>query len=295
MSTHLSSLLTGLLTTGHIFTEHVGFQPTTPHLRKVGPLQYGLHWIYAVLEPHILRAFDRLLKFRWVTDTRAGLLMLNLLCKMGFFFPHCICVSTEAAERFVDHIFETEGPKGARLAVGPCVCQKALGLRVEPYMKDMVLLYGADIYYHLNLGYRIIDAKEAKQILRQCQEAGLVHFLDLCMRSGKYVFVICNCDQEICPGNRIYPLTGKFLWPGPEIVTHDPSACLGVDKCGNCFKQCYYHVNRATEAGKVELDLDKCMGCGLCLRKCLGNARSLIPRNDYAHEHQVPASLLLGK
>jgi hypothetical protein len=119
------SPLAVLLSTAHIFTEHAGFQPTAPYRRKVGPVQYALHWIYAVLEPHILRAFDRLLKIRWVTETRSGRFTLNMLCRLGFFFPHCICVSTEAAERFVDHIFETEGPKGARLAVGPCVCQKA--------------------------------------------------------------------------------------------------------------------------------------------------------------------------
>jgi NAD-dependent dihydropyrimidine dehydrogenase PreA subunit len=284
-----------LLSTGHLFTEHAGFQPTEPYRRKVGAIQYGLHWIYAVAEPSLLRFSDWLLRRRFITETRSGRFVLNVICTLSFALPHCICVSTEAAERFVDHIFETEGPKGAQLAVGPCVCQKALGVCLEPYMKDMVVLYGADIYYHLNMGYRLIDANEAKQILRQCQEAGLLHFLDLCMRSGKYVFVICNCDQEICPGARIYPLTGKFLWPGPEIVAHDPAACLGKEKCGNCFRQCVFHVNRVTDAGEVTLDLDKCMGCGLCLRKCLGNARTLIPRDNYEHEHQVPAQLLLGK
>jgi ferredoxin len=291
MDFDLSPELTAVLFIGHIFTEHVGFKPGEG-LRSVGPVQYLLHWVYAVLEPSLMRAFNFLLKVKFVTETKWGLRALNLLCKSGAIFPHCICVTTGAAERFVDYITEIEGPKGARLAVGPCVCQRALGCRKEPYIKDMVVLYGADIYYHLNVGYRLISADEAKAMLKEFEREGLVHFLDLCMRSGKYVFVICNCDTEICPGPRIYRLTKKFLWPGPEILKHDPARCIGPEKCGKCLERCIFDVNTVVN-GEIVVDYNKCMGCGLCIDTCMGKARSMAVRDDYAHEHQVPAGVLL--
>jgi NAD-dependent dihydropyrimidine dehydrogenase PreA subunit len=293
MGNNLFSDLVTLASTAHLFSEHVGFTPQKKELRRVGPIQYVLHWVYAVLEPPLLRFFNRLLKTRWITETRPGRAVLNTLLLLAFAFPHSICVSLEAAERFIDHIENTEGPKGARIGVGPCVCQRALGCRKEPYMKDMVILYGADIYYHLNVGYRLISGEEAKAILRECDKAGLVHNLDLCMRSGKYVFVICNCDNEICPLPPIYRLTGKIIWPGPEIIRHHASLCLGKERCGRCFARCIFDVNREVN-GRVVVDYAKCMGCGLCVSTCMGHARTMAVREDYRHDHHVPASLLLG-
>ena len=56
----------------------------------------------------------------------------------------------------------------------------------------------------LNLGYRIINADEAVAILERCRDAGLVHSLDFCMQSGRWHFVICNCDRDICVLVRVF-------------------------------------------------------------------------------------------
>jgi hypothetical protein len=37
------------------------------------------------------------------------------------------------------------------------------------------------------------------------------------------------------------------------------------------------------------------LGCGLCISTCIGRARRMIPRHDYAHGHQVPTGILLGE
>ncbi len=161
--------------------------------------------------------------------------------------------------------------------MGRCVCQSALNRWEEPVCKDMVLLYGADIYIHLNKGYRLITAEEARQMLRRFHEDGLVHELDFCMQSGKWIFVICNCEKQICVSTRVYLLTGEFLHAGPEIVCYDPEQCVGAEQWGRCLERCIFDGNILKDR-KILVDYGKCMGCGLCVSSCAGGAREMVPR-----------------
>lgn len=282
------------LSSGHIFSDHIGWSPKEAAFKKVGPVQYAVHWLYGVSEPLILKLVDWALSQKMLTDTTIGKLCLKAVALSSWYFPHGIIVTTQAAENWIDFIAQSEGPKGARLAVGPCVCQKALNRWQEPVKKDMTVLYGADIYYHLNLGYELVSAEQAKSILNDCHDAGLVHALEFCFQSGKWHFVICNCDKDICAPMRVYLHTGKFNYAGPEVVRHDESACLGKEKCGRCIDRCIYGVNRAS-ADAIELDIRKCLGCGLCITTCKGGARHMIVRKDYKHDHQIPSNILLGR
>ncbi|MEA3221903.1 MAG: hypothetical protein U9P49_01885 [Thermodesulfobacteriota bacterium] len=273
------------------FAGHVGL--SGKGIAKVGWIQYLLHKGYAILEPTILRVVDYILSIKLMTETTTGRRILRLIALLSWLFPHGIVVTTEAAERVVDFITKTEVPNGARLAVGPCVCQKALHRWEEPSCKDMVVLYGAEIYTHLKLGYRLIPADEAKKMLRAFNEAGLVHELDFCMQSGRWTFVICNCESKICVLTRVFLLTREFLYPGPEIVSHDPKLCIGVEKCGHCIERCIFDAN-IIAGDKVDVDLKKCMGCGLCVSTCSGKARSMVRRKDYSRQDTIPEELLLG-
>jgi ferredoxin len=291
MHSDFSSIFQVILTEGHIFSEHAGLSGT--ELRRVGPIQYVIHWLYGVSEPVILRIVNYILSIRFLTETVIGKKILYAIAAVSWFFPHGIVLTTGAAEKMVDFIERSEGPKGARIAVGPCVCQVALNRQQEPRMKDMVLLYGADIYYHLNMGYELISAERAKEILRECDAAGLVHAVEFCMNSGKWVFVICNCDDKICVPTRVFLHTGKMLFPGPEIVTHERDRCIGAEKCGKCMERCIASANSPGGDGKVVVDSEKCIGCGLCVGTCRGRARTMATRDDYRHDHQVPAERLL--
>lgn len=282
-----------LINTGHLFTEHVGMDGQK--MRKVGPIQYAVQWIYGYYEPSLIRIVDYVLNRNWINNTFIGKTFLTVLAKLGLYLPHGIIITTAAAERLVDFIANTEGPKGARLAVGPCVCQLALDTWKEPCKKDIVVVYGADIYSHLNRGYDLINADEAKSILHECSKAGLVHSLDFCFSSGKWIFVLCNCDTEICAPARVYLKTGSFLYPGPERVFYNPDKCIGTKACGNCIGRCVFSVN--TEAGgKAAIkDISKCMGCGLCVGTCKGKARNMGERENYKKENVMASNILLGK
>ncbi len=261
-------------------------------LVPAGPVQYFLHKLYAIAEPPILRIVDFLITSRVITGTAPGRAVLKLIALLSHYFPHGLVLTTAAASRFMRHIDTVEGPRGARIAVGPCVCQRALDRWMEPSCKDIVVLYGADIYHHLNIGYRVIDADEAVSILEQCRDAGLVHSLDFCMQSGKWTFVVCNCDRDICVLYRTWRHTGKFLYPGPEIAALEPGKCRGEEKCGLCVKACLFDAITATGLAP-SYDPAKCMGCGQCVRTCRGKARRMICRERFLHEGILPAHLVL--
>jgi Pyruvate/2-oxoacid:ferredoxin oxidoreductase delta subunit len=263
------------------------------NLEHTGPVQYLLHKFYAAAEPTILRITDFLITKKIITGTAPGMAFLRFVALLSHYLPHGVIVTTNAAEKFFDYIENVEGPAGARIAVGPCVCQRSLNKWKEPSYKDIVILYGADIYRYLDLGYRVISASEAGEIVRRCREEGLVHSIDFCMQSGKWAFVVCNCDRDICVLTRTFLLTGKFIYPGPEIVTVDANRCLGEKRCGQCIRACIFGANSST-GDKPSADYTQCQGCGQCARVCSGKARTMSRRELYGREGVVPAEILLG-
>jgi NAD-dependent dihydropyrimidine dehydrogenase PreA subunit len=266
---------------------HVGLDRSA--LRRVGPLQYVLQWLYAAGEPTVIRFTDWLIGQAWAQGTLPGRALLWSLSQLSRVLPHGVVVTTASASAFARFLEAAEGPKGARLAVGPCVCQHALSRHEEPHCKDVTLLYGAEIYSHLDRGYRLIDAEEAASIFERCGERGLVHTVDFCLQSGRWTFVVCNCDREICILTRVHALTGRFISPGPAVVRHDPGRCEGPAVCGRCVEACIFDACSA-DGEAVDVAEERCMGCGRCVDRCPG-AMVMIPRQDYAWENEFPREI----
>lgn len=251
-------------------------------------------WWYGVAEPHIIRFSDFMLRHE-------NLRKIYVRMKKPKPLPSGVILSTEAACRFVDFIYaHGESNNTARIAVTDCVCQTALQRFKEPRLKDMALLYAADMYTTWNHTgikedfYRIEEAEKAKAMLRDFHKAGLMHNALYCHQSGKWTFVLCNCDHEICVPFRSYMAGRKEeLSAGPEVIVYDPELCIGVKDCGHCLERCILEACSLVD-GSVVTETEKCLGCGLCVSTCDGNARHLVPREDYKHEDVLTTSILLG-
>jgi NAD-dependent dihydropyrimidine dehydrogenase PreA subunit len=274
---------------------HLGFNPENQSVEKIGFGHYIIHWLYAHIETKfILKFVDYLLSRQWLTSTPWGKRAMVFIAKASHDLPHGIIITTDAAERAVDYLQSQVGDtQKACFALGPCLCQLATCKWEAPLLKDIQFLYAKDIFLRLKLGYRIIPADEVKQLLRRFHELGYVHALEMCRQSGKWLFCICNCEPRICAPTRVYLHTGEMLWKGPEICQSSPDACVGAASCGKCLERCIFNANRVN-AGKVVVNPEKCMGCGLCVSTCPGKARQMITRHDYPHNHIVPAEILLS-
>lgn len=264
-------------------------------LKHVTKAQRFQQWCYGASEPLILQYADFMLR----SERRKKMYVKQSKPRA---LPSGIIISTEAACRFVDFIYGQKLENlTARMAVTKCVCQTALKRCREPEKKDMALLYIADMYTTLkHTGikekFEIIEtAQEAKDMLRYFDECGLMHNVLYCHASGKWTFVMCNCDDEICVPFRSY-MAGRSeeMSAGPEIISYDKDKCVGVEKCGKCLERCILQACSKNEKGEIEVDIKKCLGCGLCVSTCEGEARSLRVRTNYKHEDVLTTKILLG-
>lgn len=265
-------------------------------LKPVTKGQKFQQWWYGVTEPLLLRYADYMMSDEKRRAKYAAM-------KKPKSLPSGIIISTAAACRFVDFIYSqnTEN-NSARIAVTKCVCQTALKQYREPQLKDMALLYTADMYTtmkHTGIGepYELIETPEkAKEMIRHFDECGLLHSVFYCHSSGKWTFVMCNCDDRICIPFRSYMIgRTEELSAGPEIIEFENDKCVGKDKCGKCLERCILKATCVDEKGKIQIQKDKCLGCGLCVSTCEGKARTLVPRDDYKHEDILTTKILLGK
>jgi NAD-dependent dihydropyrimidine dehydrogenase PreA subunit len=290
---NISTVPNGLFLDGFtlMLMGHIAFGRN--QLVPVGKIHYFFHWLYGRYEPQILRFTDWVLCKKFITDTAIGRAFCTGCANLGHYLPHGIVVTTQSATNLIRYIDSLKSQDNSpRLAVGPSVCQKALNRWKDPSCKDIVVLYGVDIYLSLNMGYKIIDADEAVAILERCRDYGLVHSLDFCMQSGQWHFVICNCDRDICLLVRTFLVTGKMIYAGPLIVKQDKEHCLGPEACGQCVNICMFGANSIRDQA-IHVDGRKCYGCGQCVRVCRGKVRELVRRARYEHDKVIPAQVLL--
>ena len=273
-----------------------GLVLTGDRLKPVTRGQKFQQWWYGVIEPFILRTADHMLSSE---KSKANYVKM----KKPKSLPSGIIISTEAACRFVDFIYGQNAENAsARMAVTKCVCQTALKRYREPQKKDLALLYTSNLYTTAkNTGIaepfeRIETAEQAKEMIRYFDECGLLHNVLYCHSSGKWTFVMCNCDDEICVPFRSY-MAGRTqeLAAGPEIIRFESGRCVGKDACGKCLKRCILKATYLDENANIQVQTDKCLGCGLCVSTCQGKARTLIARDDYRHEDVLTTKILLGQ
>ncbi|MHA1192187.1 MAG: ATP-binding protein [Promethearchaeota archaeon] len=173
------------------------------------------------------------------------------------------------------------------ISISECPCKLERALLGDPCKT------ASDIYRCLHFGnigrYFIehnlgkpISKDEAKLILKQAEEEGLVHktFHDD-FSIDKNECAICNCCKCCCILFQSY-YRGIFAYH--TITSHiakiDESICTG---CGICVDKCPIEAVSLID-GIAHDDENKCIGCGVCVHHCPENARSLIqtePREIY--------------
>jgi ferredoxin len=252
------------------------YRPKNGELVEVGRIQLLLQTIYAKYEPQIIRVLD--VTLRLFSKLRAKPILMVLSRMLGRFLPTAEVVTLEQATDFIDAI---SGLENTQLALGPCRCQEVLGKRKGTYMKDLVILYGAEAYKRASDKYKDLSPEKAKKLLRELNQEGLIPTFYACMGSGGWIYAICGCESEICFPFRSHVAAGAVLNPGPDIVALDRESCTS---CGKCVERCHFGANSLANP-TAEIDLTKCYGCGLCVSTCSGGARSMVKREGYRNRY----------
>ena len=164
------------------------------------------------------------------------------------------------------------------LAVSTCYCRHEAKLLDEkddcgkPNEVCMQFGMGAQFVIDRSIG-RKISKEEANDILRECEEAGLVHST----LNKQEIDWLCNCCKDHC-----VIIRKALAQPKPGIAhnsgfqpVRNPELCKA---CEICIERCPSSALTMGEDDVPKVDLDRCIGCGVCASGCPEEAITLVER-----------------
>ncbi len=164
------------------------------------------------------------------------------------------------------------------IAVGHCFCRQHAEFIGNP-CKQIALIpscftLGKSARHTSNHGFsKLVSKEEALKILKQCEEAGLVHkAYHLHGDTSKEEVAVCNCCSCCCLNSRqgmIFPTVNATNY----LAEIDPDLCIG---CGTCVEKCHNQAIELNDDNIAERNEEYCVGCGVCAYFCPENAISLV-------------------
>jgi len=158
--------------------------------------------------------------------------------------------------------------KFSTFAVGHCYCRHHKELLGKPCRttdeKENCLTFGRSARFVIDYGFgREISREEAGRILKECEEAGLVHkFFHERDDLARDEYAICNCCKCCCATFDTYY---RGMAPMSTYASHraavDGELCNG---CGECVERCPMEAVELA-AGTAGVDGGRCIGCGVSL------------------------------
>ncbi len=160
------------------------------------------------------------------------------------------------------------------IVVLECPCRASRPSPCQPI--DVCLIVGEPfasfVAEHHPRRSRWITPKEAAEILRAEDERGHVHhafFKDAML--GRF-YAICNCCACCCGAMQAHRCGTPMLASSGYVGRVDVDLCVG---CGVCADFCQFGALSVSD-GTAALDTTACMGCGVCVSKCAQGALSLV-------------------
>ena len=174
-----------------------------------------------------------------------------------------------------------------KFLVAPCICRREHKMMdkgcKKPEESCLILGRGVDYYKRNGLG-RTIDLKEALEILKRADRAGLV----LQSSNAQKIMNICcccGCCCQVLKAVKRHPKPSSII-SSPFLAHAEPESCEG---CGICVERCQMEALTLKDE-KVVLDLDHCIGCGLCVTTCSTDSLTLTRKPDSGQQY-VPRNM----
>jgi Pyruvate/2-oxoacid:ferredoxin oxidoreductase delta subunit len=165
------------------------------------------------------------------------------------------------------------------IAVAYCPCRiiaKLVGQGCRHSLENCIHMGSIGKYMVEHGMARRVTPDEALKILRKSNREGLVHLME---RTRK-VSTICNCCNDCC----VFFQT-VFQAKYPHAIAHssyvaevDISKCIA---CGICALRCPMKAVRVKiNKEPANVDPEKCLGCGVCVPTCPVEAIELLERDE---------------
>lgn len=159
--------------------------------------------------------------------------------------------------------------RARNLAVTDCTCKVVTGAPCETPVEVCIQVDRAADYALERGTGRQLTKQETLDMLKMCEEEGLVHVVGNSRGLGH---IICNCCDDCCINwTGSLKAGAKFTAPSRFAAAVDPDLCNG---CETCLDRCFFDAIEM-EDDMAQIDEEECMGCGLCAVTCPTEAISL--------------------
>ncbi|MBI5441243.1 MAG: 4Fe-4S binding protein [Deltaproteobacteria bacterium] len=167
----------------------------------------------------------------------------------------------------------------SRFALAHCPCRVQVGLLGKGcnHPIEVCLKFDELAGYLIDRGLgREITRDEARDVVRQSAEAGLVHFVDNARGRVKHNCNCCGCACWNVGSIRRRKIPRDALMATYFLRRTDEDRCAG---CGRCAEVCPVDAVRM-DGATPRIDEAWCIGCGVCARACDFEAVELFVRPD---------------
>jgi NAD-dependent dihydropyrimidine dehydrogenase PreA subunit len=184
-------------------------------------------------------------------------------------------INQDLTPEVADRILLTQDVKNLiekfdEIAVGYCFCRQHRDTEgrscKQTDLRETCFTFGKSARFTTENGFmRMIDKKEALEILLKAEEDGLVHKayhpnFDINMTETS----VCNCCKDCCGNSfRMVVNVSSFL------SKVDPDLCTG---CETCAELCHTNAIKLGDENISQVDEERCIGCGVCAHVCPSNA-----------------------
>ena len=164
------------------------------------------------------------------------------------------------------------------ISIGTCYCRFFGELLGNPCTKpkDNCFSFGTQAKFMVERGFnKQVSKEEALRVLKEAEEAGLVHCSS---NTSEAINFICNCCSCHCGIMRSIVVADAPFAAAVSSFTLsvDEEECTG---CGDCVDRCQVFAI-TLEDDKLVLNVERCIGCGLCVSDCPTGALRLVPREE---------------
>ena len=151
-------------------------------------------------------------------------------------------------------------------AVRDCICrvqQQLVGKGCDQAIENCLSFAPVEGAFDHSQVSRAITKEEALRILRETEEAGLVHTAGNYRSGNHYICNCCTCCCGILRGVAEFGMPTAVARSDFHTVV-DAELCIG---CGDCVERCQFGALSVPEDIST-VDYTRCVGCGLCATVC---------------------------
>lgn len=168
--------------------------------------------------------------------------------------------------------------KAKSFGVLKCICKVQKSLIGKPckYPEEVCLVFSsAEDSFNDDTTIRTLTKEEALQILRETEEAGLIHSSTNIQEGHFYICNCCPCCCGIIRGLSQFGVENSVAKSDYYAVV-DPDTCIG---CRVCLDRCHFGAPSLQDDVSI-VDKKRCVGCGLCVITCPSGAIKLVKKPE---------------